>query len=533
MQKKIEVLGFVIDKNGLHKALSKVNAMVNTPQPANFKELASYLGLVTFYARYLPDRATKLKPLYNLQNAKKFEWNAECEKSINWLKNELISPRVLANFDPKEQIVLACDASDYDLSAILSHLYRDKGEKPIAYASKKIAKCELKRSIIDKEAMAIVFGFKQFFQFVFGKDIILRTDNKPLQLILGPRKGIPVTADNRLQRWAYFLSGFRYRIEHIKSEANANCDAVSRLPVEEDTVVDDTDFVNICYFKEGSSTFDSSMLEIESKKDETIKNVRNYITSEWTSFNALCNEEKLYYKKRFELTAEYGCLFWGLRACIPETMRPSILKELHASHLGIVKIKMYARSYVWWPSLNGIIEDIVKNCKTCTIERKSPAKTPLTTWPWPTRLWNRIHCDFAGPFFGNIYLIVIDAHSKWPEIINFKSNTKAYKLVEEFKKLITRFGLPLHCVTDGGPQFRSFEFREFLKRYGIYHSFSPPYHPATNGAAEIFVQTFKDKVTKIVKGGETLETAINMFLIDYRNISHCTTGVSPSYLMYK
>ncbi|XP_036150700.1 uncharacterized protein LOC105828425 [Monomorium pharaonis] len=120
---------------------------------------------------------------------------------------------------------------------------------------------------------------------------------------------------------------------------------------------------------------------------------------------------------------------------------------------------------------------------------------------------------------GKMYLLVVDAHTKWPEIINFNTNTKAYKLIEVFKELFSRFGFPYHCVTDGGPQFRSDEFRQFLARHGVKQSLSPPYHPATNGAAENLVQTFKDKVKKIVKGEESIE--------------HCTTHRSPAYIMYK
>ena len=158
---------------------------------------------------------------------------------MKWVKNELSAPNFLAHYDPKEQLLLASDASDNGLSAILSHRYRDGSERPIAYASKKIRLTETKRVIIDKEAMAIVFRFKRFYQFVFGKEIILRTDNKPLELILGPRKGLPQTADNRMQRYAYYISGFRYRIEHVKSERNANADALSRLPVENATDISD------------------------------------------------------------------------------------------------------------------------------------------------------------------------------------------------------------------------------------------------------------------------------------------------------
>ena len=131
-----------------------------------------------------------------------------------------------------------------------------------------------------------------------------------------------------------------------------------------------------------------------------------------------------------------------------------------------------------------------------------------------------------------MYLIIIDAHSKWPEIINCKKYADAKRLIKELKNLFVRFGLPMHCVTEGGPQFRSTEFLEFLKANKIEHTFSPPYHPATNGAAENFIQTFKDKVTKIIKGGKSVEYAVNLFLFDYRNYPHITTGRSPASMMY-
>lgn len=119
-----------------------------------------------------------------------------------------------------------------------------------------------------------------------------------------------------------------------------------------------------------------------------------------------------------------------------------------------------------------------------------------------------------------MYLIVIDAYSKWPEVINFHKNTQASKLVETFESLFARYGLPDYIVSDNGRQFTSFEFQSFLERNKVRHSFSPPYHPATNGAAENFVGIFKDKVTKIIKGGKNVKTAINQFLFSYRSTPH-------------
>ena len=187
------------------------------------------------------------------------------------------------------------------------------GEGHLEYLPcKKIPDKELKRSIKDKEAMAIVFGIKKFYQYVFGKEITLRTDNKPLQLILGPRKGIPVTADNRLQRYAYYLSRFKYKIEHVKSEKNANCEALSRLPIEDDTDLSDIydkDCSFIYYFQEGTIALDCKTLEEESKKDKTIGDVIPYVTGNWPNYDELLSDKKLYFKKRFELTVEKDCLF--------------------------------------------------------------------------------------------------------------------------------------------------------------------------------------------------------------------------------
>ena len=140
---------------------------------------------------------------------------------------------------------------------------------------------------------------------------------------------------------------------------------------------------------------------------------------------------------------------------------------------------------------------------------------------------------FLGPYHGDMYLVVIDAYSKWPEVINFHKNTQGGKLVEIFESLFARHGLPDHVVSDNGRQFSSAEFGSFLERNKVRHSFSPPYHTATNGAAENFVGTFKDKVSKIVQGKINVSTAITQFLFDYRSTPHCTTGKSPAFLLYK
>ena len=112
---------------------------------------------------------------------------------------------------------------------------------------------------------------------------------------------------------------------------------------------------------------------------------------------------------------------------------------------------------------------------------------PLHPWLWPTKPWQRLHLDFAGPFQGRMYLLVSDAHSKWPKIIAMKSTT-ASKTIEELWKLFASYGLPEQIVTDNGPQFVSEEFATFTKANEVKHIKSAPYHPSTNRAVERLVQ---------------------------------------------
>lgn len=110
---------------------------------------------------------------------------------------------------------------------------------------------------------------------------------------------------------------------------------------------------------------------------------------------------------------------------------------------------------------------------------------------------------------------------------------QADKLVNVFSQVFSRHGLPDLVVSDNGRQYTSIEFAKFLKARKIKHTFSPPYCPATNGAAENFVKTFKNNVSRIIRDGKTLDEAVNMFLFDYRSTEHCTTGRSPAWLLYK
>lgn len=128
---------------GLHKAPSKIKTIIDAHRPDDTAKLLSFLELITYYSCFLPQRAEKLKTLYDCARKEKFEWSRDCEQAITWVKNEIASERVLAQYDPSKKLILACDASAYGLSAILSHEYENGTECPISFASKTIPEKEL------------------------------------------------------------------------------------------------------------------------------------------------------------------------------------------------------------------------------------------------------------------------------------------------------------------------------------------------------------------------------------------------------
>ena len=115
---------------------------------------------------------------------------------------------------------------------------------------------------------------------------------------------------------------------------------------------------------------------------------------------------------------------------------------------------------------------------------------PLNPWSWPTRPWTWLHLDFAGPFLGRMFLILIDAHSKWIEAYKTASAVSTV-VMQELRTTFARFGLPETIVTDNGTCFINSEFEEFLQKNGIRHITSAPYHPASNRLAERAVQMLK------------------------------------------
>lgn len=515
-----------------------MTAIVEAPEPKTAMQVKSFAGMVNYYAKFIPRLSILMSPLYAmLKKDARFVWTNKCASAFEAIKKVIVSDQVLVHFDPSKPIVLSCDASQVGVAAALSHSFPDGSLRPIAFASRSLAKAEENYAMIDKEALAIFFGVKKFQQYLLGNAFVLRTDHKPLLAIFGEHRGIPVMAASRLQRWAFFLSGFNYSIQYINGISNQPADYLSRAPLlaVEDPAHSEVEVGTYLNFIEGfQAPIDAKLIRSETLRDPQLKIILDYVNSGWPE-HMNQDELKSFYTKRNELTVECGCLMWGYRVVIPTLLRKDLLKELHVGHMGIVKMKAVARSYFWWPGLDNSIEQVAKSCEACLKTRDNPPRMEVIPWPLPSEPWERVHVDFLGPIMSSYFLIVLDAHSKWVEVFKMTSITSSQTILK-LRETFARFGLPRLLVSDNGTQFVSREFQFFLTMNGIEHITSPTFYPASNGAAENAVKNFKKAMEAAIidsmNKGKPVETLMSRFLLMYRNAPHCTTKRSPAEMMF-
>ena len=526
----VEYLGHRIDARGVHTTDRKVKTILDTPAPTNIAKLRSFLGMISYYAKFIPNLATLLHPLYTLLRAnQKWTWSPDCDQAFREAKSLLTVAPILAHYDPDRPIVLATDASAYGQGAVLSQLNEDGTEQPISFASRTLSPSECNYSQLDKEALSLMFGVKRFHNYLYGRKFTLQTDHKPLTSILGPKQGIPPLAAARLQRWAVILSAYNYDIVYRPTGAHANADGLSRLPLPDSRPEGNPEDTTIFMIGQLEALpVQALAVAAETASDTTLKRVVQYLRGGWP--RQVPETLLPFWRRRDEMTLEGGCILWGMRVVIPKKLQPEVVAELHRGHPGIVRMKAMARSHVWWVTVDKDIEQCVRACEACQASRNMPARAPLHTWEWPASPWERIHVDFAGPLRGKMLLVVTDAHSKWPEVVVLTSTTAA-RTIEALRELFARFGIPRQLVSDNGPQFISREFASFLDRMGVKHIKTAPYHPASNGAAERMVQSVKRGVRAGMANGVSLERALQAFLLQYRSTPHATTGLTPSVLM--
>jgi len=226
-------LGHKIDREGLHPVPEKVKAVQEAPRPTNVTELKSYLGLLSYYSKFLPNLSTVMAPLYKLlQKKQAWIWESPQETAFVESKKLLLSSQVLVHFNPKLEICLACEASNYGIGAVLSHKLPNGQEKPIGFVSRSLSETEQKYSEIVKEALSCVFGVTHFHSYSMVTNLPSRQITNHSWRCLARTRQFQHAA-NQIQRWAWKIASHEYTIKWRNTQQHANADALSSVLLPE------------------------------------------------------------------------------------------------------------------------------------------------------------------------------------------------------------------------------------------------------------------------------------------------------------
>lgn len=527
----ITFLGHMIDAEGLHPSPAKVKEIQEKSAPTNKETLRAFLGLYNFYEKFLPNKATVLEPLYRLLESKRpWRWSKKEQEAFEMAKELLSSDRTLVGYDINRELLLICDSSEYGLGAIIAHVMDDGSERPIMMASRTMQAHERRYGQIDKEALAIIFGLTKFHDYLAGRKFSIVTDHKPLIGLFNREKPIPDQISPRMLRWSLKLGCYDYDIKYRPGKLIGNADALSRWTAP-DTSTATTDSVrDVLLLEEQPKEWNLDVRKIAelTKKDPILRRVLFHVLHGWPPRNSDPVLQP-YWTRREALSHNKECLLWCNRVIIPAALQDQVLKLLHAPHAGIVQTKAYARGYVWWVGMDNQIERTVSACELCQAVRNNPPGDPQT-WITSEKAWNRVHIDFAGPFQGKTFLVLIDSYSKWFEAEIIPSMS-ASTVVVVLRKIFAAQGLPEVLVSDNGRAFSSDEFNSFLSKNGIRHLYSPPYHPATNGQIERAIQTFKNKLKKMSSSDMPWSEKLSKALYYLRTVPNSVTNKTPAELL--
>ena len=520
---EVEYFGHMITDQGLKPDPKKIKAIESMPPPTTKKELQTVLGMITYLAKFAPQLSEITKPMRDLLGEDiEFIWDAAQEESLKKVKKIITDEPVLAFFDPNKPIVLQVDASKHGLGATLM---QDK--KPVGYASKSLNATEQNYAQIEKELYAILFGCRRFHQFVYGQQVTVESDHKPLESIA--TKAL-AAAPPRLQRMLLQLQKYDIKIVHVPGKKIPVADTLSRqVIIEDDSGCEEFKDIEaqVHCITTSLPINDSKMEEVRqaTADDQQLRRLKQVILDGWPANRQNCDKHLLeFWNFRDELTEIDGIIFKGTKIFIPQALRQMMLDKLHVDHLGEEKTQQRARGIFFWPGMTNDIKQKIATCQICATHRSSNQKEPMLSHELPTRPWQKVATDLFS-WEGRQFLVTVDYYSRFFEIDELNTTTSS-AVIRKLSTHFARYGIPEALISDNGPQFSSDEFTRFAKSWDFIHTTSSPGYPQSNGLAERTVQTAKKLLTKAKEDG----TQPLLALLEYRN-TPVDNHASPATLL--
>lgn len=537
---ELKYLGHVVNEHGIQTDPDKVRAINEFPRPHNVRTLRGFLGMASWYRRFVESFAKLSAPLTKLlRKDAKWAWGEEQEAAFELLKSRLTSAPILACPDFTKKFVVQVDASGTGLGASLTQVQNGK-EVVIAFASRLLGDNERRYTVSEQECLALVWSLKKFRPYLEGYRFVAITDHQALKWLLQLKE-----PSGRLARWILELQQYDFEIRYRKGTLNKVADALSRNCTREAEEVDACP-VNIIPGDERSSVNAQAAKDTPALSENPptwyqndLQKVREH-PERWPDL--LERDGHLYRRFRRDRIRKPTDTSPEWKLCIPPDMVSTVLEEVHdratAGHLGRKKtLRRVATSY-FWPGWRKDVIRHVQKCTTCQkykVEQKKPYGKMY--FRRPLGPWHTITSDLIGPLprskSGASFLLVFqDNYSKWTELAALRAAT-AKAVSDQFRRLILmRFGAPSLMIVDNGVQYVADLFTRVAREWEVEVRYTPPYSPQCN-PTERQNRVLKTMIAQYVESDHrTWDVNLPEFAFAVNTAVHESTKFTPAALNF-
>ena len=569
-QDEVTFAGLKITSTGICPADSTLSAIRDFPTPKDITGARSWFGLVNQIS-WAYSTTTAMQPFRELVKPNvKFHWNQTLEQIFRESKEVLIRQceEGIRTFDPARNTCLQTDWSKEGIGYLLlqQHCQCDESKGPtcckegwkLVFAGSRFTRgAETRYAPTEGEGLAVAWSLEHARMFVLGcRKLTISTDHKPLLGIFCDRSLADIT-NTRVSKLKERTLRFRFAVRYNPGKWHRGPDAVSRNPVTETAVYcifasddttdigDEEETIAHCHTMFGTISYHSHIASIDNGVVITIQELRDASSKDTEYLSLLQATEhgfptsrggtpvtlRDYWNVRHRLSSSDGIVMMDGRIVIPTAYRAKVLRSLHSAHQGVTSMIARAQHTVYWPGMTLAIRNTRYKCQRCNETAPSQAREPLCLAPSPSYPFQQICMDYFE-LEGHSYLVNADRFSGWITVYHFPQSATSRQLISICRASFQSYGVSEELSSDGGPQFTSHDFKQFLEDWGVRHRISSVEYPQSNGRAEVGVKSAKRIIRENASRNGSLDNNnAARAILQYRNTPIPEVGLSPAQML--